>query len=380
MKRLVSLLAASLLSFAALADIPAPPTLNVKSYALLDYQTGDLIADFNADQRVEPASITKVMTVYIAFDEIKSGRVHLDDEVPISEKAWHEGIDSSESRMFIEVGQKVKLQDLLRGIIIQSGNDAAVAVAEYLGGSEDAFAQMMNQYAQKLGMKNTHYMDASGMPNPDHYTTAHDIVILARAMIQNFPDLYKIFSEKEFTFHGIKQENRNGLLWKDSTVDGIKTGHTQAAGYCLLASAVRNNRRLISAVMDAPTWNAREQGNQVLLDWGYRFYETDALLGPNAPVSSVRVWKGAETQLPVGTLQPIELSLPNGSKDSLKIVPTLKTPVIAPIPQGQSIGSALIQLDGKTLRTVDLVALKPIGEGSLWTRIIDQIRLWFHWI
>ena len=380
MKRLASLLAASLLSFAALADIPAPPALSAKSYALLDYQTGDLIADFNADQRVEPASITKVMTVYIAFDEIKKGRVHLDDEVPISQKAWHEGIDSSESRMFIEVGQKVKLADLLRGIIIQSGNDAAVAVAEYLGGSEDVFAQMMNQKAQELGMKNTHFMDASGMPNPEHYTTAHDIVLLARALIQNFPDFYKIFSEREFTFHGIKQYNRNGLLDKDPTVDGIKTGHTEAAGYCLLSSAVRDNRRLIAAVMGTPSWNYREQANQSLLNWGYRFYETDALLGSSSPVTSVRIWKGAETQLPVGTLQPIELSLPNGSKDSLKIIPTLNTPVIAPITQGQALGQAQIQFNGKTLRTVDLVALKPIAKGSLWTRIVDQIRLWFHWV
>lgn len=380
MKRLASLLAASLLSFAALADIPAPPTLSAKSYALLDYQTGDLIADFNADQRVEPASITKVMTVYIAFDEIKKGRVHLDDDVPISQKAWHEGIDSSESRMFIEVGQKVKLQDLLRGIIIQSGNDAAVAVAEYLGGTEDVFAQMMNQKAQELGMKNTHFMDASGMPNPEHYTTAHDITLLARALIQNFPDFYKIFAEREFTFHGIKQYNRNGLLDKDPTVDGIKTGHTEAAGYCLLSSAVRDNRRLIAAVMGTPSWNYREQANASLLNWGYRFYETDALLGPASPVTNVRVWKGAETQLPVGTLQPVALSLPNGSKDALKIVPSLNTPVVAPITQGQAIGSAEIQLNGKTLRTVDLVALKPIGKGSLWTRIVDQIRLWFHWI
>jgi D-alanyl-D-alanine carboxypeptidase (penicillin-binding protein 5/6) len=380
MKRLATLLAASLLSFSALADIPAPPTLASKSYALLDYQTGDLIADFNADARVEPASITKVMTVYIAFDEIKKGRVHLDDDVPISQKAWHEGIDSSESRMFIEVGQKVKLSDLLRGIIIQSGNDAAVAVAEYLGGTEDVFAQMMNQKAQELGMKNSHFMDASGMPNPEHYTTAHDITILARALIQNFPDFYKIFAEREFTFHNIKQYNRNGLLDKDPTVDGIKTGHTEAAGYCLLSSAVRNNRRLIAAVMGTPSWNYREQANQSLLSWGFRFYETDELLGPASPVASVRVWKGAETQLPVGTLQPIELALPQGSKDQLKIVQTLKTPVVAPIAQGTPIGQAQVQLGGKTLRTVDLVALKPIEKGSLWTRIIDQIRLWFHWV
>jgi D-alanyl-D-alanine carboxypeptidase (penicillin-binding protein 5/6) len=381
MKSLLTSLALFFLTLtAAHADIvPPPPDIDARSYALLDYQTGDLIAQKNADEHVPPASITKVMTVYIAFDEIKQGRVHPDDEVLISKRAWKEGIDSTESRMFIEVGTRVKLIDLLRGIIIQSGNDASVAVAEYLGGSEDVFVQLMNQYAKKLGMKNTHFADASGMPNPDHYSSAGDLVILARALIHDFPEYYKIFGEREFTYNKIKQDNRNGLLWKDSSVDGIKTGHTEAAGYCLLSSAKRDGRRLIAAVMGTQSWAGRENSSLALLNWGFRFYETDSLLGPKAPAATVRIWKGAQKELQVGTLQPVDLSLPRDSKDKLKIAQTIQTPLIAPLKAGDTVGEAVISLDGKALRTVPLVALQPVPEGSLWTRIIDTIRLWLHW-
>lgn len=382
MKRLVLAVVLPLLSAstAYAANIPDPPSFDVKAYALMDYQSGDIIAGFNADDHVQPASITKVMTTYIAFDELKKGRIQPDETALISEKAWHEGIDSSESRMFVEVGTHVKVMDLLRGIIIASGNDASIALAEHLAGTEDAFADLMNEYAKTLGMKNSHFVDASGMPNPDHYTTAHDLTILARALIHNFPEYYKIYSEREFEY-GIKhpQQNRNGLLWKDPSVDGIKTGHTQAAGYCLLSSAQRDGRRLIAAVMGAKTWAGREQDSLALLNWGFRFYETDSYFGPNSPAASVRVWKGADDHVEVGTLEPIALSLPRDSAAHLQVTKTIREPLVAPLAVGAPVGEAVIQLDGKTLRTEPLVALKAVAAGSWWRRLVDQIRLWLHW-
>lgn len=372
----------ALLSFtgAALADAPTPPSIDAKSYALLDYQSGDLIASLNPDAHVEPASITKVMTVYIAFDLIKQGRLKLTDTALISEKAWSEGKDSSESRMFLSLGSRVSIEDLLRGIIIVSGNDASVALAEHIAGSEDAFAQIMNQYAQKLGMSNTHFMDASGMPNPQHYTTARDLTTLARTLIKNFPDDYKYFSEREFKYGVAKpQPNRNGLLEKDPSVDGIKTGHTEAAGYCLMASAIRDGRRLISVVMGGASWAYREQASLELLNYGFRNWDTASVMGPNAPVQNLRVYKGADEQMAVGTLQPLYLSLPAGEKDKLQVQPQLSGKLIAPFSAGQQIGQANIILDGKTLKTVPLVALRDEAAGSFLHRLIDQIRLWLGW-
>lgn len=369
----------ALLSFtgAALADAPSPPNIDSKSYALLDYQSGDLIASLNPDARVEPASITKVMTVYIAFDLIRQGRLKLTDTALVSERAWSEGKDSSESRMFLSLGSQVSIEDLLRGIIIVSGNDASVALAEHIAGSEDAFAQIMNQYAQKLGMTNTHFMDASGMPNPQHYTTARDLSTLARALIQNFPEDYKYFSEREFKYGVAKpQPNRNGLLEKDPSVDGIKTGHTDEAGYCLMASAIRDGRRLISVVMGGATWAYREQASLELLNYGFRNWDTASVMGPNAPVQNLRVYKGADDQMPVGTLQPLYLSLPAGEKDKLQVQPQLSGKLIAPFAAGQQVGQASIILDGKTIKTVPLVALRAEAPGGFLHRLIDQIRLW----
>lgn len=362
---------------AALADAPSAPNIDSKSYALLDYQSGDLIASLNPDQHVEPASITKVMTVYIAFDLIRQGRLKLTDTALISEKAWSEGKDSSESRMFLSLGSQVSIEDLLRGIIIVSGNDASVALAEHIAGSEDAFAQIMNQYAQKLGMSNTHFMDASGMPNAQHYTTARDLSTLARALIQNFPEDYKYFSEREFKYGVAKpQPNRNGLLEKDPSVDGIKTGHTDAAGYCLMASAIRDGRRLISVVMGGATWAYREQASLELLNYGFRNWDTASVMGPNAPVQNLLVYKGADDQMPVGTLQPLYLSLPAGEKDKLQVQPQLSGKLIAPFAAGQQVGQASIILDGKTIKTVPLVALRAESAGGFLHRLIDQIRLW----
>ena len=379
MKKIAALLLLACSSVALADPVPAPPVIDAASYALLDFQSGELIASNNPDARVEPASITKVMTVYIAFDEIKKGRLKLDDTALISEKAWRQGIDSSESRMFIEVGTRVKIEDLLRGIIIDSGNDASVALSEHIAGSESVFAEMMNQYAKKLGMKNTHFADASGLPNPDHYTTARDLALLGRALIRDFPEMYKIFAERSYHYSGAPkvkaQPNRNGLLEKDPSVDGIKTGHTNAAGYCLLASAQRDGRRLISAVMGAKTWAGRENYSLELLNYGFRFYETVSMFGPAKPVSTIRVWKGSEEQLPVGVLPALSMALPRGSSAQIQAVPQITTQAVAPIKAGQQLGTVTITLNGKPLRTEPLVALKDVPEGGLIHRLSDSIRM-----
>lgn len=374
----VALLLNSLHANGQLDKIPEPPSIDSKSFALIDFASGDLLAGKDPDARIEPASITKVMTTYIAFDEIKRGRLHYDDEALISEKAWRQGIDSSESRMFLDVGSRVKIIDLLRGIIIASGNDASIALSEHIAGSESAFAELMNQYAAKLGMKNTHFVDASGLPDPDHYTTARDLAMLGRALIRDFPEDYKIYSEREFKYKIARpQQNRNGLLVKDSSVDGIKTGHTNAAGYCLLSSSVRNGRRLISAVMGAKTWAYREQASLELLNYGFRFYEMVPLLGPGKPVATIPAYKGEQDSVQVGTLQPVSLSLPRGAKDRVQMVPRVTTQAVAPIVPGQVVGTIAISLDGKLIRQEPLVALTAVPEGGLFTRAVDTVRLWW---
>ena len=364
---------------AAAMPVPSAPAVDGTSYALLDFQSGELIAGNNPDARIEPASITKVMTVYIAFDEIKKNHLKLGDMVLVSEKAWRQGIDSSESRMFLEVGSRVKVEDLLRGIIIVSGNDASIALSEHIAGSEAVFAEMMNQYAKKLGLKNTHFADASGLPDPDHYTTARDLTLLGRALIRDFPELYKIFAEHSYQYSGAPkvkaQPNRNGLLLKDASVDGIKTGHTESAGYCLLSSAQRDGRRLIAAVMGAKTWAGRETASLELLNYGFRFYETVQLFGPNQPIATVRAWKGAEEQVAVGVMPALMLSLPRGSREQLTYTQQVTERAVAPIRAGQKLGVVNVMLDGKLIRTENLVALKDVPEGGLLTRMFDSVRM-----
>lgn len=357
--------------------VPPPPSIDAKAYALMDYASGELIASSNADMRVAPASITKVLTSYVVFDEAHHKRLNYEDEVLISEKAWRQGIDSSESRMFVNVGSRVKLMDLLRGVIIQSGNDATLAVAEHVAGSEPVFANLMNQYAQRLGMKNSHFADASGLPDPNHYTTAHDLTILARALIRDFPQEYKIFSEREFLYNGIKQPNRNLLLGRDPSVDGIKTGHTAEAGYCLLTSAVRDGRRLIVAVMGTQSWAYREQASLELLNYGFRFYETAQLFGPGKPAQTVRVYKGAVDEIAVGTLQPAALALPRGSASRLQLSAQVNTPLVAPLIKGQPVGTATVTLDGKSFTSIPLVVMDDVPAGGFFHRLFDSIRLWF---
>jgi D-alanyl-D-alanine carboxypeptidase (penicillin-binding protein 5/6) len=362
----------------AAMPIPKPPAIEAGSFILQDYDSGRVLAEQNPDQTVEPASITKVMTVYVAFDELKRGRVHLSDPVPISEKAWRQGIDSTESRMFIEVGKTVPLGDLLRGIVIQSGNDAAVAVAEFLGGTEQGFAEIMNHYAQQLGMRNTHYMDASGMPDPQHHTTARDIATLSRALIRNFPDQYKMFAEREFTFHGIRQYNRNGLLGRDPSVDGIKTGHTDSAGFCLAASAKRGNMRLISVVMGAPSIKAREAANAALLGYGYTFYETAKVKGRGEAILKPRVYKSADNLAPIGIQQDIYVTVGRGEAANLKTTANVQEPLTAPLPANKPVGELIVTTAaGESVATVPLFPLKAVPEGGLWTRMVDSIALWF---
>ena len=357
------------------AKIPDPPAIDAKSYVLMDYASGEVLAEQNGDLRVGPASITKVLLTYVVYDEVKKGRLKWDDEVVISEKAWRQGIDSSESRMFLNIGSRVKLEDLVHGIVIQSGNDASIAVAEHLAGSEDAFAELMNQYAKKLGMKNSHFSNAPGMPADDHYSTARDLALLGRALIRDFPEDYKVYAQREFLYNGIKQGNRNILLNMDGGADGIKTGHTQAAGFCLLSSIKRDERRLIAAVMGTSSMKYRAQASLELMNWGFRFFETVTLFGPNNPLATVRVWKGAEPQLALGA-QSVSLTLPRGGKDQLQFKTQVNEPILAPVKLNQALGSVTVSVDGKPLRKLPLVALKEVPAGSLFERMSDQVRMW----
>ena len=369
-----------LVSGTASASLPIPkaPSVDARSYILIDYASGNTLAEQLPDERVEPASITKVMTVYVAFDQLRTGRIHMNDDVLISEKAWRQGIDSTESRMFISVGQKVKLGDLLRGIIIQSGNDAAVAVAEYIGGTESGFAEIMNHYAEQLGLKGTHYQDASGLPNPQHYTTARDIATLSRALIRDFPEYYKIFNEREYTFHNIRQQNRNGLLNRDSSVDGIKTGHTSSAGYCLATSANRDGMRLISVVMGSPSIKAREDASAALINYGYTFYESAKVKQRNAVIATPRVFKGAAPAAQVGVDHDIIVTVGRGDAATLQTTTRLDDPLIAPLPAGKRVGELTLTSNGQVVTRTPLVVLKPVPEGGLWTQAVDSISLWFH--
>lgn len=362
-------------SFAAITKIPDPPSIDAKSWVLMDFASGEILAEKNADARAEPASITKVLLSYIVYDEVKKGRLKWSDEVLISEKAWRQGKDSSESRMFLNIGSKVTLEDLVHGIVIQSGNDASVAVAEHLAGSEDAFAELMNQYAQKLGMKNSHFTNAPGMPDPEHYSTARDLALLGRALIRDFPEEYKVYAQREFIYNGIKQGNRNILLDMDRGADGIKTGHTSSAGFCLLSSVKRDDRRLVAAVMGTSGMKYRAQASLELMNWGFRFFENATLFGPDKPLANVRVWKGAEPQLAVGA-PSLDLLLPRGAKDQLQIKTQVNEPVLAPVKLYQQLGTIEVSSEGKVLRKVPLVALKEIPAGSLFQRLSDQVRMW----
>jgi len=358
----------------AASIVPSAPQLAAKSYMLMDAASGEVLVEHNGDERLPPASLTKLMTAYIATLEIQKGQISDSDMVTVSEKAWRTG----GSRMFIQVNTQVSVDDLLHGIIIQSGNDASVAMAEHIAGSEEAFADLMNSTAQRLGMSNTHFVNATGLPNPEHYSSAHDMAKLARAIIYADPAHYAIYAQKEFFWNNIKQPNRNLLLWRDKTVDGLKTGHTEEAGFCLVASAVRDNMRLISAVFGTDSEQARAAETQKLLTYGFRFFETRTFYQKGAELAQAQVWKGQQAKLKARPAQDLTMTLPRGQVEKLEAVMSFDGTLIAPIQQGDVIGKVEVKLDDKVLRSSDLVALEAVEEGGLFRRFWDSIRLFFY--
>lgn len=353
--------------------IPAPPSLSAKAYLLQDFATGRVLAESQADERIEPASITKLMTGYVVFNELKQGHIHLADEVLISEKAWRTG----GSRTFIEVNTRVPVETLIKGMIIQSGNDASVALAEYVGGTEEVFVALMNQQAQILGMTSSHFVNSTGLPHEDHYTTARDIATLSRAIIRDFPKYYGWYSEQVFTYNDITQYNRNRLLRRDPSVDGFKTGHTKAAGYCLASSAMRDGMRLIAVVMGASSSKMRAQESLALLNYGFRFYETRSIYAAKEVVTKVRVWQGANKELPLGLADDLSVTLQRGRWEELSSAIRVKTSITAPITEGQNLGLVTVNLGDKILLKRPLVALTAVPEGSWWQRLIDWILSFF---
>ena len=354
--------------------VPKPPNIEATSYLLMDANSGQIIVEHNADERLPPASLTKLMTAYIAESELESGHITLKDKVPISVHAWKMG----GSRMFVREGTDVSVEKLLHGIIIQSGNDATVAMAEYIAGSEDAFADMMNQEAARLGMKNTHYMNATGWPAEGHYSSAHDLAILARHIIHDYPDRYAVYAQKSFTYNNITQQNRNLMLWRDDRVDGLKTGHTDAAGYCLVASAKDDNgMRLISVVMGTNSEQARAVESQKLITYGFRFYETYKAYQAAAPLTKVRVWMGASDELNLGPAEDLVLTIPRDSSDALKADMSVNPDVTAPINKGQQLGTVTIRQDDQVLLQKPLVALNDVEEGGFFKRLWDHIVRFF---
>lgn len=352
--------------------VPAPPELGARSYILTDFYSGEVLVEQNADERVEPASITKVMTSYVVFSELAQGNIALDDMVPVSERAWRTG----GSRMFVDPSMQVSVEDLLRGVIVQSGNDASVALAEYVAGSEEAFAGVMNHYAEVLGMTNTNFVNATGWPDENHYTTARDIATLSAAIIRDFPDYYRWFSEKEFTFNEIRQHNRNTLLWRDPAVDGLKTGHTESAGYCLAASANREGMRLISVIMGSDSETSRASESQSLLNYGFRFFETVQLYEARDELAQAEVWKGAADNVPVGIADALFVTIPRGRYDDLDAQVELQPRLEAPLEPDAVIGQITIRLEDELVTERDLITLSGVEPAGFFGRTWDGLQLW----
>lgn len=353
------------------AIVPAPPTVNAKSYLVQDFKSGRIIVSENIDERLEPASLTKMMTVYIVSRELAAGHIHMNDKVLVSEKAWRMG----GSRMFIEVNKKVSVEDLLKGVIISSGNDASVALAEYISGSEEVFASEMNLQAKELGMMNTHFINSTGWPDENHYTTARDMAILAEALIRDHPEIYSLHSMKEFTYNGIKQHNRNQLLWRDDSVDGLKTGHTDSAGFCLVASAKREDMRLISVVMGTSGPSARTKTTQTLLNYAFRFYETRKLYSANESIATNKVWKGDTDMINLGINDDLWITFPRSKYEELNAAIDIPSTIIAPVNKGEPQGVLKVTLEGQELVQRPLVALDTVREGGFFERLRDEIKL-----
>ncbi len=363
-----------LLPCLAPAQVPSPPKLTANGYILLDYSSDTVLAEKASKERLEPASITKLMTAYVAFNAIRNGQINLDDEVLVSEKAWR----TPGSRMFIEVGKRVPVELLLQGMIVQSGNDASVAIAEHVAGTEWTFAELMNQTATRLGMIGSNYVNSTGLPDPDHYTTAADIAILAKAIVADFPEYYGWYSQKQFTYNGITQDNRNALLWRDPSVDGLKTGYTEAAGYCLVSSAKRDSMRLISVVLGTESASARANDSQALLNYGFRFFETRELYSEGQAITEQRVWYGDPETVELVTRENVFASIPRGSFDRLEITTTVPDTLEAPLTADTMVGSVSVSLDGNVIATTGLYPADAIAEAGVAGRFIDWISLFFE--
>ncbi len=354
--------------------VPAPPQIKANGYLLIDFNSGRVIAEKDADTRMEPASLTKMMSSYVVAHELSKGNINLEDEVVISKKAWK----MRGSRMFVEVGKRVTVEELLKGVVIQSGNDATVALAEYVGGGEDAFVSLMNQHAKELGMSSTNFVNSTGLPDEDHYTTPRDMATIASALIKNYPDHYEWYAIKEFEFNGIKQYNRNKLLWRDKYVDGVKTGHTESAGYCLVASAKRDDMRLISVLLGASTENSRTAESQKLLSYGFRYFETHRLYAANEVLTDAPIWKGDAETVPLGLTEDLYVTVPRGQYKRLNAAMNITSKITAPTNKGQELGTVVVTLGEKNFAEHKLVALKSVDSGSLWNNLLDEVKLMFE--
>ena len=354
--------------------IPPPPQVPVRGYILIDYQSGNILAEMNSGERMEPASITKLMTGYIIYKALKSGKITLNDQVTISEKAWR----MQGSKMFVKVGSQVSVDDLLMGMVVQSGNDATVALAEYVAGSEETFASLMNQEAERLGLTSSHFVNASGMPDPNHYMSARDIALLTRAIIREFPEQYVRYSVRSFKYNNIEQQNRNRLMLTDPTVDGVKTGHTESAGYCLVSSAKRGDTRLISVVLGAQKERERFQASQALLNYGFSFFESHKLYDADTPIVTEPLWKGEESELPLGVAQGLYVTVPKGQAQHVSTVTSVQPTIVAPIQKGQPFGEIVVRFGEQDVSKAPLVALKDVPESGWFGRMIDSILLFFY--
>jgi serine-type D-Ala-D-Ala carboxypeptidase (penicillin-binding protein 5/6) len=355
------------------APLAEPPVVPARTWVLVDFGSAQTLAEHNADQRIEPASLTKLMTAYGVFSALRDGRLKMNETVMISAHAWH----AEGSRTFVQVGTRVPVDVLVKGMIVQSGNDATIALAERVGGSEAAFVQMMNGYAQRLGMRGTHFEDSSGLPNSNHYSTARDLAILSRAIIHEFPQYYNLYSMREFTWNNIRQENRNGLLERDATVDGIKTGHTDTAGYCLISSAQRSGMRLISVVLGSPSVQTRESGSAALLNYGFNFYENVPVKKAGEAVLRPRVYKGSEQYVALSPASDVQVIVPRGQAGSVTVRSDVHQPLIAPLAASTAIGQLQVLVAGKPVTNVPLYPTAAVAEGGLWRRLVDTVILWF---
>ena len=378
MKRVLPALAALAVLLASVAHsavpVPQPPQLNARGYLLVDHVSGKVIAERNADERLEPASLTKLMTAYAVFHALHDGKLKLEDGITISPKAWK----AEGSRTFVQVGTQVPVEVLIQGMIVQSGNDATIALAERVGGNEETFAGLMNGYAKQLGMASSNFENSTGLPGPQHYTTARDIAILARAIIREFPQYYRWYSQHDFTWNNIKQSNRNGLLYRDPSVDGMKTGHTESAGYCLVTSAKRDDMRLVSVVLGTPSIRAREDASQALINYGFSFYETKKVYSAGRKLGATRVWKADESPADVGLRNDLFLTVPRGQAAKLRGTVTLTPNLVAPIPAATAVGELQVILDDTVIARRPLHPLKEVERGGIWRRAIDSVWLWFE--